>query len=499
MPAVDRPNFLLITTDQQRHDHLACAGNRAIRTPHIDALARDGIRFDSAYVSNPLCMPSRATIVTGRWPHSHRVWCNGVPLSPDQLTLQGLLSRAGYHTGLIGKAHLTPFGAATDQPIDEWSRRWLDHDLRDWHGPYYGFNYVELAIGHGTAVHGHYGYWLQDNHPDVYADRQQDRQRNGSPTGVPDSWPSDVPVEAHHSWWVARRSIEYLRAQRGGPFMLWASFPDPHQPYCPPRRYADMYRPAEVAMPHRRPDELDTKPPYIRQAIQQRWSTEGTAPHVFVTAANEAQIREVIAHTYAMISLIDDCVGQILGELEALGLHRNTVVVFTSDHGDLMGDHWLLNKGPFHYEGLLRVPLIWRWPAGIEAGQHSSALVGLMDIMPTFLAIAGVEPPSGLPGRSILPVLQGQRRRVRDALLIEFQSAYRPELQLRTIRTGPWKLTYYAGQRFGELYNLQEDPHEFVNLYDSPEHRAVREQLLLELLELLVATDDALPARSAHA
>jgi len=474
-------------------------GNRVIQTPHIDRLAAGGMRFTTGYVQNPLCMPSRATIATGLYPSMHRVWCNGVPLSTQQVTLADVLSGHGYHTALIGKAHFTPFGAPPVERFFEAVRNWQSRDLSDWTGPYYGFRYVQLAIGHGTRVRGHYRHWLETKFPEVLDVVDHDHERGRRPTGALESWKSQVPVESHHSTWVASTAIEHLREHADEPFFLWVSFPDPHHPYCPPAPYCDMVDPADVLPPLRQAGELDDKPPHFRQASLEGLLTEGTSLKARAGTFSDAQMREILAHTYGMISLIDANVGRILDKLDALNLTDKTVVVFTSDHGDLMGDHGLINKGPFHYEGLLRVPFIWRWPGRIPPATVRDSLVGLIDIMPTFLEMADIAPPAELQGRSLVGILTGRQEHVRDALIVEFLSGYRQDWNLRTIRTRDWKLTYYAGKDYGELYDLRNDPAEFRNLYHDPAYASRRAELLGQLMDATILSEPRHPPRLCHA
>ncbi|HEU5317223.1 MAG TPA: sulfatase-like hydrolase/transferase, partial [Chloroflexota bacterium] len=368
-----RPNVVLITTDQQRWDTLGCYGNRVVRTPHLDGLAAEGVRFERAYVTNPVCTPSRATLLTGRYPSSHGAYNVGVSLPDDVPTLSGMLGAAGYDTALIGKAHFQPFGADPARSVE--SNRGAARDpalWREWHGPYYGFWHVELSMGHGPGgTEGHYGEWLRQTAPEVLT--LFPKAAALAPSSVPiGSWKSAVPIEYHSTTWTADRTIAYLeaRSESQPPFFLWTSFQDPHHPFCPPRPYCDMYPPEAVSLPSRGPGELDRLPPHFRHAYEgtqdalpyARGRLSGTDPKGYVRMT-EAHAREVIAHYYGMVSLIDDAVGRILAALERLGLARDTVVVFGTDHGELLGDHGLWLKGPFLYEGLIRVPYLWRYPA----------------------------------------------------------------------------------------------------------------------------------------
>ncbi|MBT3268863.1 sulfatase-like hydrolase/transferase [Candidatus Poribacteria bacterium] len=504
------PNILFITTDQQRADHLGCAGNPVLRTPHIDRLATEGTRFDRCHVNNPLCMPSRATMMTGRNPRSHGVWCNGVPLPSDETTVPALLTDAGYATALIGKAHFTPWGSEVpdEKGVTEHIAAWNQQGVgRGWHGPYYGFQHVDLALGHGNAA-GHYRHWLEDEHPDALHAFGRDAALE-PPTGTPQAWKSALPVEAHSSTYVADRSVEYMRhrSQEDAPFFLWASFPDPHHPYSPPAPYCDMYAPDEVALPTRQdartdgaPNELLDKPPHYLGDYFSTIRTDGSGPHNRLSELTDDNLRETIALTYGMMALVDDSIGRMWAAMDELGLWENTLVVYCSDHGDLMGDHWLMNKGPFHYDGLLRVPCLARAPGGRgTAGQTVDSFAQLIDLPMTFLDYASVEPAFGMQGRSLRRAVEGSDDDAPDAILVENSSGELPHLMLKTVQTREWKMTVYAGQEYGELYDLRNDPHEFRNLWRSAEHGGTRAELRALLLDLLVGSEDRLPRRLCHA
>ena len=498
-----RPNFLFITTDQHRADDVGCYGNPLIQTPHLDRLAADGVRLTHNYVNNPLCMPSRATLLTGRYPRSHRVWCNGVALPSDETPFTELLNEAGYYTACVGKMHFTPYGAEARPGYYDANKTWEECDLSGWEGPYCGFQTVRLTIGHCSPRGGHYGRWLGENFPDLQAAYAQDKQNGQAcPSGAPETYQSTLTPEAHHSTWVADNTLELIDRRQEKPFFLWASFPDPHHPFRPPGEYARKYEGAEVRQPVRREGELDDKPPLFRQYYEGR--CVGEERHEGAGVSNPSgisaeQTRDIIRYTYAMITLVDENIGRILDGLEALGLADNTVVCFCSDHGELLGDHGLFCKGPFHYEGLVRVPMIWKFPGGFPGGQVSDAFTQLVDFAPTVLDLAGAPHPEYMQGRSLAPLLRGTTDAHREGALIEFHSFYRPWLNLKTWRDREWKITHYAGQPYGELYDLANDPDEFVNLWSSPDHAEVRERLQLRLLDELVLTEDRMPPVECHA
>jgi arylsulfatase len=489
MDQKSRPNFLIMCTDQMRADHMGCAGNPVIRTPHLDALAAQGVSLSRTYVNNPLCMPCRATLFTGLTPRGHRVRTNGIPLDPSIPTLPGALAEVGYHTALIGKVHLSPFGYGQTPdssylPPDrfpELIKHWKTGCIDRVPTPYYGLQHVEITVGHGTQAYGNYARWLERQHPNQWV-RLQTVPVGPSPVGAEGCGTFPLEEPYHHTAYVADRTLAYLRRHQGErPFYLMCSFPDPHHPYYPPRPWDRMYSPQDVVPPVSRDGELDGLAPFFREIYGRRLQLSGRDRP---TKMSQAQRMEILAYTYGMVSLIDRHVGRVLDTLDELRLAEDTVVLFLSDHGDMMGDHGLLNKGPFHFEGLLRVPMIWRW-SGRFRPRRSPTLVSLLDVPPTILDLAGVPVPEGLaspeapeqppawPGRSLVPLLTGQANAVQDSVVIENDEDYLG-LRLRTLVTPTHKITTYTGHRgpeaYGELFDLGNDPHETHNLWDSPAH-----------------------------
>ncbi|MBN2310516.1 MAG: sulfatase-like hydrolase/transferase [Candidatus Hydrogenedentes bacterium] len=511
-----RPNFIVIFTDQMRADHMGCAGNSAIRTPHLDRLASDGVHFTRSYVNNPLCMPSRATLYTGLPPRAHGVRTNGIPLDRRFPTVPQALAAAGYDTGSVGKIHLSPFTlhrALTPPParpedFPECGRFWREGALGHVPTPYYGFEHVELTIGHGCGVGGDYANWLQREHPDTWK-RLQEGALTPSPLGAEGCAAVAIPDECHHTAYVADRAIEYIGSRPASkPFFLQCSFPDPHHPYHLPESWVGAYSRDDVIPPVSRPGELDDLAPFFRRIYEGSLQLSG---RIHKTDMPEEHRREILAYTYGMVSQIDHHVGRVLDCLERSGLADNTVVLFLSDHGDLMGDHGLLNKGPFHFEGLLRVPFIWRCPSRFRARQ-TDALGSILDVAPTILELAGEPVPEGpaspeapgqapaWPGRSLVPLLAGESDGVQESVVVENDEDYLG-LRLRTLITATHKITTYTGHRgpepYGELFDLANDPHELHNLWDS--EQTLRRELVEQLHYRLVETDCALPRRLSHA
>ena len=297
-----------------------------------------------------------------------------------------------------------------------------------------------------------------------------------------------ISSELHYSHWIADRTIDFLtRAaeQKDQPFFLWCSFPDPHHPYAAPQPWCDLYDPLDIPLPNRRQGELDDLPCFYRIIYE-----EG-APLVSGLAGpakmRDDQLQLIIAQTYGMISLVDFEIGRILRRLNDLGLAQNTLIVLLSDHGDMMGDHWMIRKGPFHFEGLLRIPFIWNWPGRIRQGARVESITGQIDFAPTILDFCGVPIPEGQipcepeallmrapwPGRSLRRVIEGKEEKVRDAIIVENDEDYLG-LKVRTMVSEDYKITIYPGHEFGEIFDLKEDPLELNNLWFSVDEHVKR-------------------------
>ncbi|MEX0729631.1 MAG: sulfatase-like hydrolase/transferase [Aquisalimonadaceae bacterium] len=521
------PNFIFIITDQQRADYLGCYGHPVLKTPNIDRIATGGTRFERCYVNTPICMPNRSSLMTGRMPSAHGVRNNGVPLDPDANTFTHLLRAHGYRTALVGKSHLQtmtgrpsllkrePRNPDHRQPPesmqDSHLRGYYDERVTQespayWkqpdagiHTPFYGFDHVDLVTDHGDMAGGHYLHWLRDQGVDPERLRGRD---NALPNDYvcPQAWRTAMPEELYPTHYIVERSLAYLdrHAQWGGeqPFFLKLSFPDPHHPFTPPGRYWDMYRPEDMVLPESfHPGQGYNPPPTVRHAHdnQDKANREG----MMAFAINEREAREAMALSCGMIAMIDDAVGEILDRLEALDLSRDTVVVFTSDHGDFLGDHRLLLKGPIHYQSLVRVPLLWRDTGGQAANGDSSELASTIDIAATILDRAGIDPYHGMQGRSLLPALRGSTDNDDDVLIEEDGQRLLYGLQepprLRTLVTHRYRLTLCHGAPWGELYDLREDPHELHNLWDSPAAGSIKAELLERLARKQMALTDRSP------
>ena len=485
-----RPNILLITTDQQRADSLSCYGSSFTSTPNLDRLASEGARFERAYCANPVCTPARASIFTGRYVSRHGAWNVGLNVPVDEVLLSHRLAEAGYRTHYIGKTHFQAFGAGADsiEQLPGWETRYPQFT-----GPYYGFQRVELALGHTNwGIAGHYGAWVREQvDADTLASFQVTRLSERGFGGEAYDW--SLPTHLHNSVWTADRTVEFLSRQpHEQPFFLAVGFQDPHHPHCVPLDFPERVQPADVPLPDYREGELDDKPPHFREARTGTLEQSAMRGNFYVAGQGEgADYRNVTerearlgrAYYYTMVRLIDQQMGRILAALDETGQADNTLVIFTTDHGELLGDHGLWMKGPFHYEPLIRIPLLMRWPRGFES-LRTEALCSQVDLAPTVLAALEMPIPPEIDGHNLLPVLRGETATVNDAVLVEFVDDPR-KLRLKTIVTDQHKLTRYCGQEYGELYDLANDPREKTNLWDDPASAPLRARLLSRLLDMM--------------
>lgn len=526
--AEKRPNFLMIMTDQHRADYLGCTGHPILKTPNIDSIARNGVTFDRFYVANPVCMPNRSTLVTGRMPSLHGVRNNGIPLSLDNNTFVDLMRHEGYRTGLMGKSHLQnmtanpplatrrhePRGDAfaearrperqADGAYDQ-ERPWTWENDPDFQmtTPFYGFEDVSLTTMHSDEVGGAYIAWMQSRGGDPATMVGPD---NSLPHDyvAPQGWRTAVPEELYPTTYVAEETVNWLDAYAASdtdrPFFLTASFPDPHHPFTPPGKYWDMYDPADFDLPESFHQTSNHAPPTLQ------WMWENRAPGKskrdrgqVAYAVTEREARESMALTCGMIALIDGAVGAILARLEALGLADNTIVIFTADHGDFLGDHRLMLKSPLHYQGLVRVPFLWADPAAANAGKTTAAIAGTVDIAQTMLGRAGITPYNGIQGRDLAAEIETLEDHGPGEALIE-DDQQRPimgfddSFRVHSLITDRWRLSIYANGGHGELYDLKNDPHELNNVYDDPAHAGER----AEMLERLVRAEIDAVDRSPH-
>lgn len=529
------PNFLVFVTDQQRADHLGCEGNPIVRTPHIDALARQGTRFVRHHVANPVCMPNRGSLMTGRMPSVHGARGNGVPLPLQAVTFADLLAQAGYRTALIGKSHLQnmedrpPLLPPQELPVgtrafarlaearhpdpdpaayeQELRQRWEDpgHRLRL---PYYGFQDVVLCNHHGDECFGDWLRWLQATRPDLARRLGREHAPRDPRYIAPQAWRTLLDEESYPTHYIAQQTANWIRThvrkRPQQPFAVMCSFPDPHHPWTPPGRYWDMYRPQDMPLPASMTAGAQAAP-HVQWLRDERADGRARLDGARLFAASEREVREMIALTYGMITNIDDRIGLVMDALRDCGADAHTVVVFTSDHGDLMGDHGIVLKGPLHYQGLVRTPWIWRDPMAQQtAGQVREELSSAIDLPASILRRAGIAAPNGMQGRALFAPDGQPLPGGRQAVLIEEHQqraylGYTSPVRVRTVVTATHRMSVYAEGAWGELYDLARDPLELHNLWDAAPAQELKAGLLQTLVQLLIdhAEESPRPTRIA--
>lgn len=505
------PNVLFIITDQQRADHAGFAGNEIVRTPALDSLAARGTVFDSAWVANPVCMPNRSTIMTGRMPTAHGVIFNDRSLDWGANTFVHQFRAAGWRTALIGKSHLqhglsrnAVFPVGTQgATVDPWPDGWntLENYERYLDGPpefpdsFYGFDHVELSIDHGARVTGHHLLWALDRGGRLedlvvpMTDESPARRRS-------DRWwqvyePPYGP-ELHSTTFVTDRTIAFIEeaASESKPWLAMASFPDPHHPMTPPGEWFDRHDPADMPISASIDDDLAAAPAYLRR-FQQLPPTEQRGWVGMCGATDRALLQECVAATYGTIEMIDDGIGQILAAVERLDQTRDTIVVFTSDHGDMMGDHGLMLKGFMPFRGTQQVPMVIVDPARPAA--RTASLAGSVDLASTLLDLAGLTDYDGIQGTSLVPILDDPESTVRDHVLIEddlpAKAAARSPIpaKIRTLVTARHRYTRF-GTGEDMAFDIVADPLELDEI--GGRDPALRAGLIEHLADALIAIDD---------
>ncbi|MDB5811415.1 MAG: sulfatase, partial [Betaproteobacteria bacterium] len=435
----------------------------------------------------------RASILTGQLPLTHGVWDNGVDLDPrvGDRGFAGTLGRAGYDTAFLGKAHFSTKATFAPTGTPECNKSQAKYGP-DWYGPYMGFEHVELTVlGHlhrtrplERPAMGHYERWLLTRGENEEAVKLW---ATGLPpdVGAAQTWNSALPVAWHNSTWVADRTIHFLEQRdQSKPFCAWASFPDPHHAFDCPEPWSRLYDPKSVTLPKNRVKDLERRPwwhkaslegtPQLADPTMLKFRAEGSR----VPLQTDEQLAHMTANYYGMISLIDHNVGRMLEALNAQGIANDTLVIYTTDHGELLGNHGLYLKGPTPYEDLLRIGMIARGP-GVSANAVVTEPVSTLDLAATFYDYAGAKAPGALQSRTLKPLLEGKAA-PRDAAWSEWHvhpSRCGVGLQLRTVRTKTHKCTFELGSGAGELYDLVNDPEEMHNRFDDPAHRNVRDEL----------------------
>lgn len=443
MRSIRRPNVLLLYTDQQRQDSLGCYGNHLALTPNLDKLAAEGARFDNYFVQNPVCTPSRMSFLTGRYCSSLGIGTNGPVFPEDAVPVNQLLKPYGYHTAQIGKLHFQP------------------HSRRDHRNPHpdYGFDVFILSDEPGCYDDA-YIKWVETIDPEMVA-----RVRVSLPPAAEAAGGkaySDVPRNTHepyifegdedltHSAFVASEMCGFLEKQKQDrPFFAIAGFYAPHAPVNPPGRFAAMYNPKDMPLPRLGREESFAPP--LQEVAPEKW-------------------QEIAACYMALVSHVDDCIGKILDTLKKTGLAEDTIVIFTSDHGEYLGDHGRVQKGPPGHDCIIRMPFLIRYPERIKPGTVLDVLAEGVDFVPTLLDYCGIQTPGFVQGKSFKALLEGKADTHREDILME---VFQPRgHKTAAVRTKDFK---YCCSNDGKelLYDLRQDPKELENVAGKQSYRDV--------------------------
>ena len=471
-----RPNILIVMTDQQRYDTIHALGYRYVSTPNLDRLTNAGVAFTHAYCQSPICTPSRASFMSGMYPSSIGVNRNGNAYFPRHVPIMSrLFADAGYTCGLIGKLHLATAQHGVEPRTDD------------------GYTYWQYSHSPHTLYEGgghDYADWVAGKGGDIHELLRR---------------PDGFPVELHHTTWCAEKTVEFIEGCKSGPWFATLNFFHPHPPFTPSKEYIERFDPDSMPPPVFRKSDLTHKtkleavpfqrPP--RHIDDLDIGSRRGQPENYLGGRRDAGT--VKAHYYALIKQIDDQIGRILKALEHTGDIDRTIIVFASDHGEMLGDHGLLYKGCRFYEGLVRVPLVWHWPGHFREGRKVDGLVELLDVAPTLLELGGIDVPDHWQGQSLLPWLCGDAdtHHVKDFVRSEHYEASAPDTFGTMYRDERYKLVVYHGFQLGELYDMQADPGEFNNLWDSPEHQEIKLDLIIKNFDATVLATNRGPERVA--
>jgi arylsulfatase A-like enzyme len=462
----NQPNILLFCTDQQRFDTIGALGNPHIRTPNVDRLVANGVAFQNAYCQTPICTPSRASFLTGCYASSLHVNRNGNQYFPERFQerlISRILKDAGYDCGMVGKFHLSSSYRRVEPRLNDGYRHyeWSHAPRNDW--PEDQHSYIRWLRQKGVDFKSEYG-----------KRRFPDR---------PAEFNAGIAADYHEVTWCKDYTTRWIRGGLNKPWFITVNTYAPHPPFHPPPEFLERMRPDSIPLPLWRQEDAHSQQLISKVDFQSKVKDPATYASRMMKAAY-----------YAQVEFVDDAFGQVVKALEETGQIDNTLIIFTSDHGETMGDHGLTHKGCRFYEGLAHVPLIFSWPSRLRKGVRSKALVELTDIVPTILEAVGRPRPDYLHGKSLYPILAGRAERDRHR---EFaRSEYHDALDLpdhshaNMLRDERYKLVCYHGHPVGELFDLEKDPHEFNNLWTDPRHLALRAELTRLLFDAVMLTTD---------
>jgi len=462
-----RPNIILIITDQQRYDTIAALGFPYMTTPTLDRLVNEGVSFTDCHVVAPSCAPSRASLFTGYYPHTTGILRNADRWEHSWVEL---LAESGYYCVNIGKMHTFPY----QTPLGFHERYVVENKDRYLEGRWFFDEWDK-----GLRARG-----LVKQQRELYRRRPDYRERLGA-----FEW--ELPEETHSDMFVGDLAVWWLntKPQPDQPLFLQIGFPGPHPPYDPIYRYAEPYLQRDLPDPVVTEEDLASQPPPL-QALRQHNTEVDHDSLVHLLHPTPEQVHRQRAYYFANVTMIDEKIGAILRALESRGYLDNAVVIFTSDHGDALCDHGHSQKWTM-YDVITRVPLIVWAPGRFPGGHRVEALCQLMDVGPAVLELAGVETQETMEAESILPALCGDDFSGREYVYAEHgrDGILQGTEFMTMVRTREWKLVHFLGEDYGQLFHLSEDPGELHNLWDDPGAASAKGALLDELREWRIRSD----------
>ena len=456
-----QPNILILMPDQLRADSMGCAGHPQIKTPNIDLIASEGVRFSNAYTTCPICMPARASFISGVYPHNHGMWTNAGRLPADDETLFHHLQAFGYYVAYVGKSHYYEHGGLHLRDMEDYMRaRGIDY-IHETTGPWATVNTDSYMTDH----------WREKGLLKAFRDDYAKRRQYGHKA----VWSSPLPVDEFMDSYIGRKAVEFIDSYNNDkPFCLFVGFGGPHEPWDAPGEYASMYDPGET-------------PPHIPPEEPENWVSEHGAKRMLqgrIDSMTEEDIRKIRANYYGKISIIDRWFGEIFKAMERRECWDDALVTLWSDHGEMGGDHLRLHKSVF-YDSSVHVPLIMRWRGNISSGAISNSPAQIIDIYPTILDLIGAEPSKRCFGKSLLTVLNNPEFKHRDAVFSEiFSGGYHNTM----VFDGRYK---YAMDNTGAgymLYDMINDPKEQKNLICHPDFNKIEGDCRDRILKFLVDT-----------
>ena len=482
MTSKRKPNILWICTDQQRWDTLGAYGNEFVNTPIADQLAKEGVLFEQAYCQSPVCTPSRASFLTGRYPRTTRCRQNGQDIPDTEKLITRLLKDHGYVCGLSGKLHLS----ACNPSVNNGTERRIDDGYDDFHWSHHP---------RPDWATNDYNHWLREKNVSYHVESYEGSRYVQA----------GMPAEFHQTTWCAEKAISFIHenAVYDNSWCFTVNMYDPHHPFDPPVDYLERYldKLESIPLPNYQEGELNTKPKFQKNDHHRAYNTEGSFNADNMTSDDHRLLR---AAYWAMCDLIDAQLGRMIEALRQTNQLEQTIIIFMSDHGEMLGDHGIYLKGPYFYDPAVRVPLIISMPGTIQTNQRSHALIELVDIVPTILEAANIPIYEGVQGQSFWSLLTGtsELNQHRDDVYCEYYNAMPwhkdPSAQATMVRTKEYKLIHVHSINTGELYDLVNDPDETYNHWDNPEYASIKIDMLTRLSNRMAWTVDPLPARRAH-